>query len=270
MTTTLPELDGLLLTERGRVLFVTLNRPQQRNALSAGVLDGLCRIAEHVEKSQVRAVVLRGAGETFCAGGDLKSFRDVFQGDDPDRAQIAAVNRNYGTALAAWDRLPAAVIAAVDGAAMAGGMGLVAIADVAISTASAQFALTETKLGLTPAQISPFVIARIGLHHARRLMLTSAVIGADEAMRLSLVDEIVADADALDAAVDRTVNQVLRCAPEANALTKELAHAALDADLENLLDHAAVRFADTMLAAEAHEGVAAFFGKRDPEWVTSV
>ncbi|WP_197497752.1 enoyl-CoA hydratase-related protein [Mycobacterium sp. 1274756.6] len=264
------EIDGLLLSECSGVLLVTLNRPEHRNALSADVLDGLVRIAEYVEKSQLRAVVLRGVGETFCAGGDLKSFRDVFQGDNPDRAHIAAANRNYGTALAAWDRLPVAVIAAVDGAAMAGGMGLVAIADIAICTASARFALTETKLGLTPAQISPFVVARIGLHHARRLMLTSAVIGAEEAMRLSLIDEVVPDIEALDAAVERTVNQVLRCAPEANALTKELAHAALEMELEDLLDHAALRFADTMVGPEAHEGVASFFGKRDPEWVKTV
>ncbi|MFD4459268.1 enoyl-CoA hydratase/isomerase family protein [Nocardia sp. NPDC058480] len=269
MTTTLPELEEILLKERGGVLYVTLNRPEQRNALSTEVLNGLCRVADHIEKAQLRAVVLRGAGSNFCAGGDLKSFRDVFQGDTPDPAQIAAVNRTYGTALAAWDRLPVAVIAAVEGAAMAGGMGLVAVADITIATESARFALTETKLGLTPAQISPFVIDRIGLHHARRLMLTSLVIDATEAKRLALVDEIVADTAALDAAVARTVNQVLRCAPGANALTKELAHTALDMDREALLDHAAARFAQTMLGAEAREGVAAFLGKRDPEWAVT-
>ncbi|MFD4356863.1 enoyl-CoA hydratase/isomerase family protein [Nocardia sp. NPDC058518] len=270
MTTTLPELEGILLEERGGVLFVTLNRPKQRNALSNEMLVGLCRVADHIEQARPRAVVLRGAGGTFCAGGDLSSFRNVFQGGAPDPGQIAAVNRTYGTALAAWDRLPVAVIVAVEGAAMAGGLGLVAIADVAIATTSARFALTETKLGLTPAQISPFVIGRIGLHHARRLMLTSLVIDAAEAMRLTLVDEIVTDSAALDEAIDRTLNQVLRCAPAANALTKELAHTALEMDREALLDHAAARFAETMLGAEAREGIASFLGKRDPEWAVTV
>lgn len=266
----LPELEGLLLDERGGVLYVTLNRPDQRNALSAAVLDGLNQIARYVPAADLRAVVLRGAGGVFCAGGDLKSFRDVFQGGTPDPAQIAALNRGYGTALLAWDRMPVAVIAAVEGAAMAGGMGLAAIADVTIATAGTRFALTETKLGLLPAQISPFVIARIGLHHARRLMLTSAMIAADEARRLNLVDEVVADGAALDEAVARTVNLVLRCAPGANAVTKELAHAALELPLEELLDRAAERFAQTMLGAEAREGVASFLGKRDPRWAVTV
>ncbi|KAA0020095.1 enoyl-CoA hydratase/isomerase family protein [Antrihabitans cavernicola] len=264
----LQELDGVLVEERARVLYVTLNRPDQRNALSAAVIDGLNQIAQYVEKAGLRAVVLRGAGGVFCAGGDLKMFRDIFQGDAPDPAQIEAVNRSYGRVLAAWDRLPVAVIAAVEGAAMAGGMGLAAIADITIATAGTRFALTETKLGLTPAQISPYVIDRIGLHNARRLMLTSMVFDADAARRLNLVDEVVADSAALDEAVTRVVNQVLRCAPEANALTKELAHAALATPREEMLDHAAQRFAQIMLGDEAREGVASFLGKRDPEWVT--
>jgi len=266
----LPELEGLLLDERGGVLSVMLNRPEQRNALSAPVIDGLEQIAQYVKAAGLRAVVLRGAGGVFCAGGDLKSFRDVFQDGNPDPVQIAAVNRSYGDALSAWDRLPAVVIAAVEGAAMAGGMGLAAIADITIATAATRFALTETKLGLLPAQISPFVIARIGLHHARRLMLTAATITADEARRLNLVDEVVADSVALEEAVARTVNLVLRCAPGANALTKELAHAALELPLEKLLDHAAEKFAQTMLGAEARAGVASFLGKRDPQWAVTL
>ncbi|MGW5113449.1 enoyl-CoA hydratase/isomerase family protein [Nocardia sp. NPDC004123] len=266
MTTALPDLEDIALDDRGDVLYVTLNRPEQRNPLTAAALDGLNRIADYVPRSDARAVVLRGAGGVFCAGGDLKSFRDTFQGDAPDPGQIAAVNRGYGTALAAWDRLPVAVIAAVEGAAMAGGMGLVSIADIVIATARTRFALTETKLGLTPAQISPFVIARIGAHHARRLMLTSAVIDAEEAHRMTLVDEIVTDRAELDDAVDRAVRQVLRCAPGANALTKELAHAAFDLPREALLDLAAARFAATMLGAEGREGVASLLAKRDPSW----
>ncbi|RUP30082.1 MAG: hypothetical protein EKK51_18010 [Mycolicibacterium sp.] len=264
----LPQPEGLLAEVRSGVLHVTLNRPDQRNALSAAVLDGLNHVALYAQQAELRAIVLRGAGGMFCAGGDLKSFRDIFEDRTPDPAQIAAMNRSYGTALAAWDRLPVVVIAAVEGAAMAGGVGLAAVADITIATAGTKFALTETKLGLTPAQISPFVIDRIGLHNARRLMLTSMVFDADEAHRLQLVDEIVADSAALDDAVTRTLNQVLRCAPKANALTKELAHAALELPRTALLDHAAQRFAQTMLAPEARDGVASFLGKRNPEWVT--
>lgn len=258
----------LRVQERLGVLHVTLNRPDQRNALSSSMFDGLIEVAAWVARhpGRIRAVVLSGAGGSFCAGGDLEFFRDVFQGSAADADSIAAINRRYGTVLTAWDRMPTAVIAAIEGAAMAGGMGLAAIADVTLATAASRFALTETRLGLVPAQISPFVIARIGAHQARRLMLTGASFDAAEAARLGLVDEVVADSDALDASVQRTLSDVLRCAPLANALSKFGVHRAADLGLEDLLDESAERFARTMQEPEAREGVASFFEKRRPSW----
>ncbi|AXQ31836.1 enoyl-CoA hydratase/isomerase family protein [Solimonas sp. K1W22B-7] len=263
------DLDDLLLDERAGVLTVTLNRPERRNALSATLINSLQQLATYARQNHgtLRAVVLRGAGGVFCAGGDIKDFRSVSQNGVSDARQIAAHNRTYGTLLSALDRLPQVVIAAVEGAAMGGGVGLASIADITLATADARFSLTETTLGLPPAQISPFVVARVGAHQARRLMLTAARFDAATAAALGLVDEVLADSIALDRAIERVLAQVLRCAPGANAMTKNLVHAAATTPLDELLDTAAAQFAAAMLGAEARDGVSAFISKGHPSWV---
>lgn len=169
------ELVDLSVTDEGGVLHMTLNRPENRNALSEAVVEGITKVCAHVEadRGRFRALILRGAGGVFCAGGDIKGFRQVFQ-DGGDPAAIAASNRRYGTLLELIDNLPLLVVAGVDGAAMGGGVGLAAVADLVIATADSKFSLTETTLGLPPAQIAPFVVARTGRHAARRLMLTAS------------------------------------------------------------------------------------------------
>jgi isohexenylglutaconyl-CoA hydratase len=261
-------LTDLLVETRDGVLYATLNRPESRNALSETVLTSLQQLCQHVHTHQgeLRALVLRGAGGVFCAGGDIKGFSAVFHGGGVDADAIAAANRRYGRLLDSLDRLPVAVIAAIEGAAMGGGVGLAAIADVAITTADATFSLTETTLGLPPAQIAPFVTARIGRHEARRLMLTAARLDGWQAAGVGLVDETVADAAGLDEAIERTLSRIRRCAPGANAMTKALVNASGEMPLAELLDHSAERFAEAMLGPEAKEGVAAFLSKRKPAW----
>lgn len=263
--------EDLLVEERDSVLYVTLNRPDRRNALSATVVEGMEQVIAHVldNPGTVRAVVLRGAGGVFCAGGDLKDFKSIFQEGGADRAAIAASNRRGGALFTALDRLPVVVIAAVESAAMGGGVGLAAIADVTIATADTTFSLTETTLGIPPAQISPFIVARVGSHHARVLMLTAARIDAAEAFRIGMVDKVVEDSAAMDAAVDELVKRVRRCAPRANAVSKELVHAARVTPLDDLLDRAAESFADALLGDEAREGVTAFLSKGKPPWAMS-
>lgn len=252
--------NDILVSEHNDVLFVTLNRPDRRNALSDGVLDQLLDLTTTIEDG-LRAVVIRGAGGIFCAGGDIKQFKSALQG--APAADIARYNRRYGTVLRNLGALPVPVIAAVEGAAIGGGMGLAAIADITIAERGATFALTETTLGLPPAQICAFVVARIGAPQARRLMLTAARFGADEAIRIGLVDEVAGD---VDAALDAVLQRIRRCGPAANAMTKRLVAAAAEYPLDAFLDHAADQFAKAMLAPEAREGVQAFLDNRKPVW----
>ena len=260
--------EDVLVEDRDGVLYVTLNRPERRNALSASVIERLEDVVTYVadHPNEVRAVVLRGAEGVFCAGGDIKEFKIVFQEGGSDHSAVAANNRRGGAVFTALDRLPTVLIAAVEGAAMGGGVGLAAVADITLATADTRFSLTETTLGIPPAQISPFVTARVGQHQARALMLTAARIDAQEAHRVGLVDRVVADSAALDDAVDDVLAQIRRCAPSANAESKALVHMAAITPLEDLLDVAAGKFADAMLGAEAREGIRAFLGKSAPDW----
>jgi isohexenylglutaconyl-CoA hydratase len=260
--------DAVLVEDRDSVLYVTLNRPERRNALSAAVLERLEDVAAFVAKhpNEVRAVVLRGSEGVFCTGGDIKDFKAVFQEGGADHLAVAANNRRGGVAFTALDRLPTVLIAAVEGAAMGGGVGLAAVADITLATAGTRFSLSETTLGIPPAQISPFVTARVGPHHARALMLTAARINAQEAHRIGLVDRVVADSAALDEAVDDVLAQVRRCAPGANAASKALVHLTAITPLEDLLDVAASKFADAMLGDEGREGIRGFVGKSAPAW----
>lgn len=267
MNMKLEQATGLVVRDHNGVLQVTLNQPETRNALSEDVVDSLFRVCAHVEgrSGDLRAVVLRGAGGVFCAGGDIKGFRQNFQDGGAAQA-IAASNRRYGTLLQLIDNLPLLVVAGVEGAAMGGGVGLAAVADVVIATAGTRFSLTETTLGLPPAQIAPFVVARTGRHTARGLMLTAARLDADGAARVGLVDQVVDDVAALDAAIEKMIDGVRRCAPSANAMTKALVNATTRLDSDALLDHSAQRFAEAMLGAEAKDGVSAFLNRARPSW----
>lgn len=264
----LNEMTDVLVTVRAGSLFVTLNDPENRNALSDSILEDIEQICAHVVARQgyYRGLVLRGAGGVFSAGGNIKTFSHDYQSADTAADSIAAANRRFGALLSCLDALPLPVIAAVDGAARGGGVGLAAIADVVIATADSTFSLTETTLGLLPAQIAPFVAARVGRHTARRLMLTASRLDGAAAAAAGLVDEVVDDSSALDAAIGRTLGRVRRCAPRANAATKALVNASARLPLADLLDHSAKQFAAAMVATEAKEGVAAFLEHRRPAW----
>lgn len=252
--------DEILVEDTNNVLYVTLNSPELRNPLSDVVLDRLMQITRNIRKG-LRAVVLRGAGGMFCAGGDIKQFKSALQGAPAE--EIARYNRRYGDILRRLNEIPVPVISAVEGAAIGGGMGLAAIADITIAERNAKFALTETKLGLPPAQICAFVVDRIGTHNARRLMLTAARFGVEEAVRIGLVDEVTDD---VDSAIKATLDSISLCGPDANAMTKQLVAATQKMPLDELLDYAAEMFAAAMLSAEACEGVQSFIDRREPAW----
>jgi isohexenylglutaconyl-CoA hydratase len=213
--------------------------------------------------------VLRGAGGTFCAGGDIKTMSAAGQPPAPGVAdELWAGNRRFGAMLAAVNAAPQAVIAAVEGNAMGGGFGLACVADITIARADATFAMTEVTLGIVPAAISPFVVERIGLTAARRFGVSGARLSGQEARDIGVAHLAVADRPALDHAVVEAINQVLRCAPGAVAETKRLMlRAAGPTPLDALLDDAADSFAKAVRGKEGREGTTAFVEKRKPAWV---
>lgn len=262
----LPDVNKLLLEQDGDTLTIWFNRPEVRNALSSDVADDLAATLEALpSQTGIRFVVLRGKGGVFCAGGDLKMFKTVFQGG-AGREDIVRFNADFGRLMKAIQAMPQLFIVLIEGAAMAGGLGLSCLADVVVTTADAKFALTEVTLGIPPAQITPVVIQRIGVSEARRLLLTAASFDGEEAGRLGFAHEVVADAAALDARAGEILDQARRGAPGAIAATKAIINATAQLDGEELVQFAAERFADCMLGDEAREGLSAFSEKRKPGW----
>ncbi len=256
------------IRQDGWTLYVTLDRPEVRNAMSSEMVAELTSLFESlVEREDVRCVVLRGADGTFCAGGDIRDM-SALNRSAPKYAldPVTVSNRAFGTMLTQIDRAPQAVVCAVEGVALGGGLGLVSVSDVAFATDDCRFGTPEAKLGLVPAQIMPFVVRRIGPTATRRLAVTGAMIDGREAQRLGLVHETFADTDALDAALSATLNQIGSCGPRAVAATKEILHRVGTLEPDRLLDDAASIFARTARGDEAREGMAAFLGKRPPNW----
>lgn len=265
-----PDTQYLICEPSEGWMTIWLNRPEVRNALSNGVFEELHAVFSAVRRNAaIRGVTLRGKGGVFTAGGDLKMFRDLFQGATPDRDEVERSSRFYGEVYRYLDSMPQVVVMLVEGAAIAGGLGLLCVADVVVVTADAQFALTETTIGIPPAQIAPLVARAVGLKTARRLMLTASRFTGREAQQLGLADFVVdtpADLDRVELDIRR---KVLKCAPRAVAVTKDLLLSSADLDDAALIDMAARGYTDCMLADEGREGVSSFFEKRPPSWVRS-
>lgn len=251
-------------------LTVWLDRPASRNALDPAMTADLRSVFDAIAAdASLRGVTLRGRGGVFCAGGDLKVFRAMAD-DDATRFDTAvAHNLEAGQLFERINTLPQVVVVLVEGAAMAGGLGIACCADVVAVTRDAQFALTETTLGIPPAQIAPIVAARLGLATARRLMLTAARFGGDEARTLGLADFVAADVTELERIETGLRAQVRRCAPGANAATKAILLAARALQGDALRQFAAESFARALLGPEGREGLQAFLDKRPPRWAAA-
>jgi methylglutaconyl-CoA hydratase len=259
-----PDRPPLVLSRAGAVATVVLDRPERKNAFDDVLAT---RIRETFgalsEDPSVRVVVLRGAGDVFCAGGDLGWMKR--SGELPAAANLEDA-KGFAAAFAAIDRCKRPVVAAVRGAALGGGAGLAAACDVAIAARSTVFGFPEVRIGIVPAAISPYVITKIGWSQARRYFLTGERFDAETAARIGLVHEVVDDAG-LDAAVERTVGNLLAGGPEALGRVKRLLKGmnALAPD-GALLDLTAKTIADARASEEAREGIGAFLAKRKPRW----
>ena len=248
--------------ERG-VARITLDRPERHNVLSAEVCDALAATAKALEADPaVRVVVLTGAGASFCAGGDLAWMRAQF---DADRATRIIEARRLAGMLRALDTLGKPLIGRVQGSAYGGGVGLMAVCDIVVAVDTARFGLTETRLGLIPATISPYVIARVGAGRARSVFLSARAFGVEEALWLGLVTHAV-PADGLDAAIEAEIAPCLKAAPAAIRAAKQLARSLGPVIDDDVIEDTIRRLADTWETPEAQQGIAAFFEKRPPPW----
>lgn len=260
-------MSDLLRVERnGKVARVTLNRPEVRNAFNAELIATLAWTFEafaEEEPDGLRAVVLSGAGEVFCAGADIEwqraSIGLSMEENEADAGRLQEM-------LLAVDECPVPVIAAVHGAALGGGMALCCVADITVATADATFGFTEVRLGLMPAVISPFVLPRIGEGAARAHFMTGERFGAERAREIGLVSEVVGDGAALHARVDALVAQVLSGGPDAVRNAKAVIRDQRGLTRTDALALTVQRAARQRVSAEGQEGLGAFLDKRTPSW----
>ncbi len=248
--------------ERG-VATLTLNRPEKHNAMSSAMIGELTGAAERLSRDPaVRVVVLTGAGKSFSAGADLGWMREQVEADGAARAREA---KKLAMMLNTLNLLPKPLIGRVQGNAFGGGIGLMSVCDIAIGAATARFALTETKLGLIPATIGPYVLARMGEAMARRVFMSARPFAAEEAVTLGLLARAV-ELEDLDNAVEAEVAPYLSCAPgavaEAKALARRLGPPIDEAVIARTIEALVRRWE----SAEARDGIAAFFDRGKPSW----
>ncbi len=256
--------DTVLVGMDGAVATVTLNRPKAHNAFDDALVAELTRTFEYLGgRKDVRVVVLAGRGKSFCAGADLAYMKKAASFSE---AQNIVDARAIAGLLMVLGGLPKPTVALVQGPAYGGGVGLVSACDIAIAAEGASFALTEVRLGLIPAVISPFVVRAIGDSHSRRFMLTGERFDAATALRIGLVHEVV-PAKALEDRGEEVVQTLLRCSPDAQRRAKELVDAVSGRPIdEALADDVARRIADARASDDGKEGIAAFLEKRSPGW----
>jgi methylglutaconyl-CoA hydratase len=256
--------QALLIEKRGGAAFVTLNRPEVRNAFDDALIAELAANFKALDDEDgVRAVVLAGNGPAFCAGADLNWMKRMagygYEQNLHDAMGLAVM-------LQTIDCMKKPVVARVHGPAFAGGTGLVAACDIAVGTPEAKFCLSEAKLGLSPATISPYVVRAMGERAARRYFLTAEVFDAEEALRIGMLSVLVPSAE-LDGTIDALLKHLLSGGREALAKIKDLIRAVASGPIDDaMVADTARRIAEIRVSAEGKEGIAAFLAKRKPSW----
>ncbi len=255
----------LLINIKNSVATITLNRPEVHNAFNEILISELSQaFAELGQDPQIRVIVITGAGASFCAGGDLNWMK---------KAQTYSQEENIQDAKALHDmllkvcRCPKPVIAKVNGTAMGGGVGLLSAVDLAFAYKNAMFALSEVRLGLIPAVISPFVIRKIGESRFREYSLTAERFSAMQAKEMGLVGQC-GEAQAIDELIDVKIQALKAAGPEALAETKRLIEEVSDLNLEKAGEVTAKFLAERRASSEGQEGILAFLGKRKAKWVS--
>jgi methylglutaconyl-CoA hydratase len=255
----------LLVEETGGILSVTLDRPDVHNAFNDELIAEAIELFEGLAANRsLRAVVLRGTGANFCAGADLNWMsRMVSYSRDENVRDSSLLAKMY----ALIDECPLPVVGRIQGAAIGGGVGLVSVCDVAIAMRDAKFGLSEVKLGILPAVISPYVIAKIGQSHARALFLTGERFDAERALRIGLVHRLVDDTQALDAAVEQTLRELRSSGPEAVRECKKLIAHVAASELAEVIPYTIEAIATRRTSEEGQQGMQAFLAKQKAPWV---
>lgn len=254
----------LIETDSRGVVTLTMNRPDRHNAFDDTMIAELQQALDGIDKNEsIRLLVLRAAGKSFSAGADLNWMSRMAEYDDQqnraDSMQLAQMMKSLNS-------LSKPVIAVVQGASFGGGVGLVACCDIAIASTAASFCLSEVRLGLIPAVISPYVIGAIGERQARRYFLTAEKFDAAQALSIGLIHQLV-DQEVLDKTVENVITELLRGGPAAQSAAKDLIHhvSRLAVD-DRLIEFTAEKIADIRSSAEGREGLSAFLQKRSASW----
>jgi methylglutaconyl-CoA hydratase len=252
----------LQLAYDDRVATVTLNRPEKRNAISFELIDDLLRALDEVSKSPALVLILTGAGKAFCSGMDLENLKSLI-GRSPEQnlKDSETMVRLFRTLY----EFPKVTIAAVNGAAIAGGTGLAVLCDFTLAVPEAKFGYTEVKIGFVPAIVSTFLLRQVGEKHARDLLLTGRIIGAEEAFRVGLINEI-APADRLMTRARELAAQIMENSPTSLLLTKRLLSEHARAELDEQIEAAERENAAIRESKNFREGVTSFLEKRKPRW----
>ncbi|MEO8217106.1 MAG: enoyl-CoA hydratase-related protein [Acidobacteriota bacterium] len=254
----------LLLEERGQDLFVWMNRPDVHNAFNDEMIAEFVDLFSSASRlSRYRAVVLGGKGKNFCAGADLNWMSAMVSYTRAENIRDSSLMAKMFDLL---DSCPVPLIGRVQGAAIGGGVGLVAVCDIAIAQSSSRFGLAEVKLGILPAVISPYVIAKIGVSAARALFLTGERFDAARALRIGLVHRLVDDEADLEAAITETLADVATSGPEAVRACKKLIAFVSTNEVGEAIPYTIEAIAERRISDEGQQGMKAFLGKQSPPW----
>lgn len=250
---------------KDQIATVTLCNPEIHNAFNADMVSALTKAFSELSKNkEVRAIVLRGEGKSFCAGGDLKWMKSTLSYSYEENIEDAKKLANMFKTI---NECSKPVTGRVHGAAIGGGVGLVSVCDMVCAIESAIFSLSEVKIGLLPAVISPFVLRKVAPGEARRYFITSERFNATEAKRIGLISEVVSNVEEMDKKINEWISAILSGGPEAVSLCKKMVHEIPSLDLNSALELTSKQIAERRVSKEGQEGMLAFLEKRQPSWI---
>jgi methylglutaconyl-CoA hydratase len=259
-----------ITTDMRGLMTLALNRPQVRNAFNKKMIDELISVFNfEAMDSKIKGVVLRGEGSVFCAGGDLNWMR---QSIELDYDQNLEETRQLAKMFETLNFYPKPLLGLVQGAAIGGGVGLVSVCDCVIASAETMFSLSEVRLGIVPACIGPFVVAKIGASHARRFFMSAERFNAAQAFGMGLVHEVVKSPEELDGIAEKMIKNILQCGPKAMEAAKQLvlnlSWPERRQEQTDCLEYVSIALAHLRVSEEGQEGVRAFLEKRKPTWIS--
>lgn len=256
----------ITLTINGPVATIALNRPEVHNALNQELMaDIAAALHQLAQDDNIRVAVLAAVGPTFCAGGDLKMMREAA---DYTFDQNKAGGYEIFDLLGVMSEFPKPLLGRVQGHALGGGVGLISCCDIVVAVEKAQFGLTEVRLGIVPAVISPYVLNKIGVSNGRQLFLTGERFGAAYAQQVGLVHHIAADEAALDEKIAERVRELLMASPQSQAVAKQLIRTVAYQPIPTMREYTAQTIAACRASEDGREGMSSFLEKRKPRWQT--